>query len=54
MTGGSVRAEGVYEWRECTSGGSVRVEGVYEWRECTSGGSVQVEEGQSSRRKVRS
>jgi len=29
-------------------------EEVQEWRECTSGGSVQVEEGQSSRRKVRS
>jgi len=30
------------------------VEGVHEWRECKSEGSVQVEEGQSSRRKVRS
>ena len=32
----------------------VEPEEVQEWRECMSGGSVQVEEGQSSRRKVRS
>jgi len=34
--------------------GSARAEEVQEQRECKSRGSVQVEEGQSSRRKVRS
>jgi len=32
MTGGSARAEGVHEERECTSRGSVRVKGVCRWR----------------------
>jgi len=32
----------------------VEPEEVHDWRKCKSGGRVQVEEGQSSRRKVRS
>jgi len=31
-TGGSARAEGVHEQRECMSRGSVRVKGVCRWR----------------------
>jgi len=43
MTGGSARAEGVYDWRKwnrrkCMTGGSARAEGVYERRECAGGG----------------